>query len=144
MYFRKLQVLRGLAALAVVLDHVHEYLLILSGKPDTYFRFFGVQFSMGTWFFFVLSGFLMSYLIDTGSDRFLIRRLVRIYPTYWLAVLSSELFGTVSSGLFGTLHALFQQIDGSSRQGQMGTRGPFSGILGQRPIISVMSFHAQT
>jgi exopolysaccharide production protein ExoZ len=88
MYFRKLQVLRGLAALAVVLFHVHEYLLILSGKPDTYFRFFGVQFSMGAWFFFVLSGFLMSYLIDTGSDRFLIRRLVRIYPTYWLAVLA--------------------------------------------------------
>jgi hypothetical protein len=57
--------------------------LILSEKPDTYFRFFGVQFSMGVWFFFVLSGFLMSYLIDTGSDRFLIRRLVRIYPTYW-------------------------------------------------------------
>jgi exopolysaccharide production protein ExoZ len=91
MYFRKLQVLRGLAALAVVLYHVHEYLLILSGKTDIYFNLLGVQFSMGAWFFFVLGGFLMSYLIDTGSDRFLIRRLVRIYPTYWLAVLARPL-----------------------------------------------------
>jgi peptidoglycan/LPS O-acetylase OafA/YrhL len=35
MYFRKLQVLRGLVALAVVLYHVHEYLLILSSSSHT-------------------------------------------------------------------------------------------------------------
>ena len=87
MYFRKLQILRGLAALAVVLYHTHCYLLMISNQPDTYFRFFDVRFSYGARFFFVLSGFLMAYLIDTSSDRFLLRRLVRIYPTYWLGVL---------------------------------------------------------
>ena len=105
MYFRKLQVLRGLAALAVVLYHAHEYLIMISGKPDTWCRFFDVRFSMGAWFFFVLSGFLMAYLIDTGPDRFLVRRLVRIYPTYWLAVLAAialklVLFDSVSTPYF--------------------------------------------
>jgi exopolysaccharide production protein ExoZ len=67
----------------VVLFHTHAYLILIGGNPDTYFRFFDVRFSYGAWFFFVLSGFPMAYLIDTGYERFLIQRLVRIYPPYW-------------------------------------------------------------
>jgi peptidoglycan/LPS O-acetylase OafA/YrhL len=104
--------MRGLAALAVVFYHAHEYLILIGGNPDTYFRLFDAHFGLGAWFFFALSGFLMAYLIDTGCERFLLRRLVRIYPTYWLAtsaviVLKVMIFENVSSPrLFGALTLL--------------------------------------
>ena len=87
MYFRTLQVLRGLAALMVVLYHLQHYAGAIGENPQTWCRFFDVHFSYGAWFFFVLSGFLMAYLIDTGYEWFLPRRLLRIYPTYLLAVM---------------------------------------------------------
>jgi hypothetical protein len=40
------------------------------------------------------------------------------------SLLSSELFGTISSGLFGTRHALVQRRSDSSLRVQMGARGP--------------------
>ena len=86
MYFRSLQIMRGWAAIAVVLFHVNCYLKIIGGKSDTIFRLFDENFSYGAWFFFVLSGYMMAYLIDTSYPRFLFRRLARIYPTFWLAV----------------------------------------------------------
>jgi len=85
MYFKSLQVMRGLAALSVVFYHANCYLKMIGGKSDTFFRFFDEKFSYGAWFFFVLSGFMMAYLIDTAYPRFLIRRLARIYPSFWLA-----------------------------------------------------------
>jgi exopolysaccharide production protein ExoZ len=54
----------------------------------------------------------MAWLVDSDSDRFLSRRLVRIYPTYWLAVALTligkvALFGTVAiPGLVGAVGAL--------------------------------------
>lgn len=86
MYFRSLQVFRGIAAVAVVLYHVNCYLELMLKAPRTPFRAFDTKFSMGAWFFFSLSGFLMAYIIDTSRDRFLQRRLIRIYPTFWAAV----------------------------------------------------------
>lgn len=102
MYFRSLQVFRGLAAVAVVLFHVNCYLESLYKAPDTVFRVFTVHFGLGAWFFFSLSGFLMAYMIDTSRDQFLRRRLIRIYPTFWLAVgmtllAKVALFGGVTS-----------------------------------------------
>ena len=80
--------LRGLAAIAVVLYHLQHYIAVpnMGNNPDTLFRFFGVEFSFGAWFFFTLSGFLMAYMIDIGYRGFLPRRLIRIYPTYIVAV----------------------------------------------------------
>lgn len=101
MYFRSLQVLRGLAAVAVVLYHTHAYMKTIGGNPDTFFRFFDEHFSRGALFFFSLSGFLMAYLIDSGSDRFLARRLVRIYPTYWAAAM----------GVILVKHAAFDAVN---------------------------------
>jgi len=112
MYFRSLQVLRGLAAVAVVLYHVGEFTASICRAPDTPFRHFDVRFSMGAWFFFALSGFLMAYMLDTSCDRFLSRRLIRIYPTLWLAAAITLLgkvaiFGSVENrGLVGAMTLL--------------------------------------
>lgn len=93
MYFSSLQILRGFAAIAVMLYHVQCYLPVVAGGTitgaggtPTIFRFISGQFSMGASFFFVLSGFLMAYLIDIEYKKFLLRRLIRIYPAFILAV----------------------------------------------------------
>ncbi|NEO88238.1 MAG: acyltransferase, partial [Spirulina sp. SIO3F2] len=87
-----IQALRGLAALAVVLFHVDQL-----SNDRLHTRFFGEIFRFG-WvgvdFFFVLSGFIILYsqwsrFGDRGWQswrRFIIRRAVRIYPTYWVVM----------------------------------------------------------
>jgi len=87
MYFRSLQILRGFAALAVVLYHLGFYANAVGGQPNTFFSHFLQHNSHGARFFFVLSGFLMAYLIDTGYRQFLPRRMLRIYPTFLIAAI---------------------------------------------------------
>ncbi|MBI2302983.1 MAG: acyltransferase [Armatimonadetes bacterium] len=93
----RLDVLRGLAVLFVVLFHCNEKWYAGSSlrfliKPFHYFGWSGVDL------FFVLSGFLISGLLfreyqrygSVSVTRFLIRRGFKIYPTYyiWFAVVS--------------------------------------------------------
>jgi len=94
-YFRGIQVFRGIAAACVVLYHVNAYMAAVFGDKNTLFRHFDVLFSLGWCFFFVVSGFLMAYLITSGTRYFLPRRLLRIYPTYWLAVILVVAFRTI-------------------------------------------------
>jgi exopolysaccharide production protein ExoZ len=72
-----LQVLRGLAALAVVLYHTA---FTFNGGHHTDFQAVSV--------FFVISGFIMTYITRPDSEQFLQQRLVRIVPLYWLCTLS--------------------------------------------------------
>jgi len=68
--------LRGLAALAVVLLH-------------TNYLFFGViasQFQAVS-IFFVISGFIVAYITEHGTENFLIRRVFRVLPIYWLVTI---------------------------------------------------------
>ena len=81
-----LQGLRGLAALAVVFFH-------------TGFTFnCGVRTDfMAVSVFFVISGFIMTYITREGggdAGRFLIQRLIRIVPLYWLCTLVFLVFAT--------------------------------------------------
>jgi len=83
-----IQVLRFIAALSVVIFHAH---LLLSRKlpghvPNRVDHAFAVGAS-GVHIFFVISGFVMVYTswrsrLTPGG--FLKRRLIRIYPIYWL------------------------------------------------------------
>jgi exopolysaccharide production protein ExoZ len=73
-----LQVLRGLAALAVVFYHTA---FTFNGGIHTDFQAVSV--------FFVISGFIMSYITRADSSQFLQQRLVRIVPLYWLCTLSA-------------------------------------------------------
>jgi exopolysaccharide production protein ExoZ len=70
---KSIDVLRGLAASAVVLRHSDDRFL------------FG---SIGVDFFFVISGFVMAQLYrDRSASQFLFDRAWRIFPIYWVALL---------------------------------------------------------
>lgn len=63
-----IQVLRGYAALAVVLSHV---------------GFIGIG-GFGVDIFFAISGFIMALITQKDFDAFVIKRAVRIVPLYWI------------------------------------------------------------
>jgi exopolysaccharide production protein ExoZ len=79
-----LQLLRGIAANLVVLQHLWEFELKYAGTQLPTVVRYG---DLGVDIFFVLSGFVMVAIAGRGVGplNFLWRRLVRIYPTYWLA-----------------------------------------------------------
>lgn len=93
-YFNGLDALRFFAALSVLIGHVEltKHYLQLPNKVKLfeYLNFGG----MGVYFFFVLSGFLITYLLlaekqMTGSihiGKFYLRRVLRIWPLYFLLI----------------------------------------------------------
>ncbi len=95
-----LQLLRFVAAILVVLTHTrHEVGELLP------FGDFGVDV------FFVVSGFIVSFITVDGTDRFLVKRLLRIVPLYWLftallAVIAYALPSLVNSATFDIRHLL--------------------------------------
>jgi exopolysaccharide production protein ExoZ len=87
--FHSIQVLRVLAALLVVLFHSHTAVSEAGADPlfrqERYLFEFG---AVGVHIFFVISGFIM---VATSNfepvfrpRQFMRRRLVRIYPVYWI------------------------------------------------------------
>lgn len=93
--FRELDGLRGLAALAVVLSHLTvAYDTLDAGAPDPAFTArwggFGVQL------FFLISGYviLMSARRSTRPSDFVISRVSRLYPVYWMGLAVSTLIAT--------------------------------------------------
>jgi peptidoglycan/LPS O-acetylase OafA/YrhL len=95
--YQELDALRGIAALMVVLFH-----FTMVKDRDT------IIFKLGTTgvdLFFIISGFVifMSLKTHTGARKFIINRLVRLYPTYWVAVtFTFALFISVRLYRFGT------------------------------------------
>lgn len=110
-----LQVLRFVAALSVVVFHAHVALMLnFPGHvPDQIDHAFKVG-ACGVHIFFVISGFVMVYTsIRSGLTpaRFLKRRLLRIYPIYWLVAAAY----LVTHQFLGTPYALTpQQITGAA------------------------------
>jgi exopolysaccharide production protein ExoZ len=74
-----LNTLRALAALAVVYYHI---------TADAGLNFRITTGARGVDIFFVISGFIIAYIGSRKSDRFFIRRLIRIVPFYWIATLA--------------------------------------------------------
>ncbi|HMO28203.1 acyltransferase [Enterovirga sp.] len=88
----RLQYLRGLAAFLVVLSHALiklDRICEIQGWPPLGLRIDG---TFGVDIFFVISGFLMSttaareFGAGGAPSRFLLRRVIRIVPLYWLFV----------------------------------------------------------
>ncbi len=83
-----LQAYRGIAALLVVMFHL-SHLSIERLKQVIFFNVFQAGWS-GVDYFFVLSGFIMLYVNrDILGDKhyvksFLVKRIIRIYPIYWI------------------------------------------------------------
>lgn len=96
-YLPGLNALRFFAAFSVIIGHV-ELLKAQLGIPNEYKLFEQINFGgLGVYFFFVLSGFLITYLLFIEKDRkgvialkeFYVRRILRIWPLYYLIALLS-------------------------------------------------------
>lgn len=85
-----IQILRGLAAVAVVIDHVTHYMhKSFSGESWLFSSNIYNVGGLGVDLFFCISGFIMVITTHnkpnglSQSISFLKKRFVRIYPTYW-------------------------------------------------------------
>lgn len=97
-FFPNLNGIRFLAALVVIVHHV-EMAKYWFGLPNIYDSSFvgGVFGELGIILFFVLSGFLITYLLleehrrtgTIGIKAFYMRRILRIWPVYYLVVIFS-------------------------------------------------------
>ncbi len=96
-YFRGLNVLRFIAAFAVLIFHSSQW---YHYKFDTPFKMFLHNLPVAVDFFFILSGFLIIYLLLVEKDstktinlkNFYIRRFLRILPLYYLIILIAYFF----------------------------------------------------
>ena len=101
-----LDAMRFVAALTVMLVH---YELIMG-----HFVLYGTASTSALSWFFVLSGFILSYTYPTvqGSasyKRYYLHRVIRIFPVYLLAVLVSSLF--VSTAYLNVGEAFFTEVN---------------------------------
>ena len=85
--------LRGIAALMVVIFHLH--LTVEQVYADKLPAFVNYIFKLGHWgieIFFVISGFVIAYSVRNGSwtfpylARFGLRRSIRLDPPYWIII----------------------------------------------------------
>jgi peptidoglycan/LPS O-acetylase OafA/YrhL len=93
-YFPNLNGLRFIAALAVMIHHVEQGKGLV-GLPSVFLTspFIHIIGGLGVVLFFVLSGFLISYLLleeenrtGIGVRHFYARRILRIWPLYYLII----------------------------------------------------------
>lgn len=88
--FVSIQILRGLAAILVVIFHSFT---VLPGDPALQTWLFRTMkpFESGVDIFFIVSGFVMAAVTDgprpPTPQALLLRRAIRIFPLYWLACL---------------------------------------------------------
>lgn len=100
-YFRGLNGIRTIAALIVVIWHVDQF-AYLFGVESLGFHFNGMA-SRAVDLFFVLSGFLITYLLLIEKDKFAKidyksfykRRILRIWPIYYLSIIIASLYAYV-------------------------------------------------
>ena len=93
-YFPGLNGIRFIAAFLVILDHI-ELLKGYMGIPTLWNEPFSAHLgNIGVTIFFVLSGFLITYLLlseksitDIKIAAFYIRRILRIWPLYYLIII---------------------------------------------------------
>lgn len=96
-YFPGLTGLRFFAAFTVIICHVEEFKSIWNIRETNTWdlHFFSLMGELAVTFFFVLSGFLITYLLlvekkKTGTiamKEFYLRRVLRIFPLYYLVVI---------------------------------------------------------
>lgn len=85
-----LQIVRGCAALLVLVYHLREYVNRLYEPGRAWVAWIPNSTAVGLllfFFFFALSGYMLPKLLDERKHpHFLLRRIVRIYPAFLLAV----------------------------------------------------------
>lgn len=91
-HFDSIQILRGIAALAVVLFHVSDMLMQYTDRHGLFCRLASTWHTgaAGVDLFFIISGFVMvqstqgRFQQSGASKEFILRRVIRIVPLYWL------------------------------------------------------------
>src|SRR5579864_792683 len=80
-----LDVLRGLAALVVVLEH--GFAVCFPGYLDWSIRYFDMG-QFGVTVFLLISGFIIPVTLERGgsSARFWVNRFFRLFPLYWTTI----------------------------------------------------------
>lgn len=107
-----IQILRGVAALLVVLYHILMTEDKFSGSNKLLPDFFEIG-KTGVDLFFVISGFILSVITyDTWGEgnslKFILKRFSRIYPTYWFYLLIALSVYFVQPGLvYSSQHTEF-------------------------------------
>ena len=91
-----LHLLRAIAALAVVYFHT---------TSDAGLNLPVNIGSHGVDLFFVISGFVIAYTAARSPDRFLIRRIIRVVPSYWTATIVIFAVSAVAPHLLRTTRA---------------------------------------
>lgn len=114
LYFPGLNALRFFAATMVIFHHVEQY-KSWAGIPNVWGN--PITDSMGhkaVSFFFVLSGFLITYLLleehrktqTIALKKFYMRRILRIWPLYFLIVLIAvALMPVIGQGIFTSINS---------------------------------------
>lgn len=96
-YFKNLNAIRFIAALLVIFHHVEQQKNFLHLPNDVTNYVINLIGKLGVILFFVLSGFLISYLLFKEHEitgkisvrKFYIRRILRIWPLYFLVIFIS-------------------------------------------------------
>ena len=106
-----IQILRGGAAWIVV---VHHFMQQFYSFQDTNFmgNFFSNYGQFGVDIFFVISGFIMAYILSTSkmtSKDFILNRIIRIVPSYWFWTFAILVMGFFISELH-TSQATLQSV----------------------------------
>jgi exopolysaccharide production protein ExoZ len=92
-----IQYLRALAALLIVFYHAKGQF------PGFQIIFPSNISSAGVDIFFVISGFIMVFITETGDNspsKFIWNRIIRIVPPYWFYTIMTAVLYSVASGLF--------------------------------------------
>lgn len=96
-YFPALTGVRAIAAYMVFIHHYRPFPGYMVGKP--LFNFLN-EFHTGVTFFFVLSGFLITYrYYNTGAlhfKKYIVNRVARIYPMYFILTTASFIFTIIA------------------------------------------------
>ena len=84
--FEGLDILRGLAAIYVVLSHYTTYSLTIFGEVP--FHVPRESGNYAVWLFFMISGFVIYFTIERSRtwQDFAVSRLTRLYPVYWITL----------------------------------------------------------
>lgn len=94
-----IQALRGIAAFLVLLIHLMStHPSVSIGKLHHLFGWVG---PVGVDIFFVISGFVVTLCANKASERkdfknafnFIMKRLLRVYPLYWVVFIAASIFG---------------------------------------------------
>lgn len=93
-YFKNLNAIRFIAAFVVVIHHIEQFKYVLKLKNYWSNPTILIIGELGVILFFVLSGFLITYLLfkekeitnNISIKKFYIRRILRIWPLYFLII----------------------------------------------------------